>query len=408
MSDIFQAYYGGWNITIISGNPELLEYIDMKSDRTNTLVNGGIPCQVDHYYVFTSEERQELARRAEEARQKRLALPLSEGAQTVYNRLMKNMEELGSKMEADGVTNWRLYDRELGEYNAAIDLYEGRWAVLYEYEAPPSVDSEEAAVRLEELIDATERATSIDRDRIFVKLRRRQKGLDQYEKLASSDRFFIIDENKARYLVNFTDYLDTGIFLDHRPIRAKIATMAEGKRFLNLFCYTGTATVQAAQGGALSTASVDTSATYLDWAEKNMQLNGHGGMNHFYYKSDVMDFLYQTWDRYDLIFCDPPTFSNGTGRDHFDVGRDHARLIRKCMDHLDWQGTLIFSTNYRRFNLDEWVEQQYHVQEITEETIGADFERAGQIHTSYVITHRQRIKVTAPKRPRVVRKQSEA
>ena len=277
----------------------------------------------------------------------------------------------------------------------------------YEYEAPESVSDQLIELHREEMLDATERATGVDRERIFVKIRRRQKGLDQYEKLANSDRFFIIDENGARYLVNFVDYLDTGIFLDHRPVRSLIATMSEGKRFLNLFCYTGTATVQAAKGGAISTASVDTSSTYLNWAEKNMRLNGFGGMNHFYYQSDVMDFLYQTFDRYDVIFCDPPTFSNGTGREHFDVGRDHAKLIRKCMDHLDWQGTLIFSTNYRRFNLDDWVGEQYHVQEISDETIGDDFRGSGNIHSAYLITHRQVIKVAAPKRPKVVWKETE-
>lgn len=404
MSEVWQQYFGGWRITVMSGNPELLEYIDMKPTRTNALSSGGIPCQIAHYRVFTAAERAEMTRRAQEARERRLSEPLSEGAQTVYNRLIKNLATIGAAMEQQGVTNWRIYDRDLGEYNAAIDLYEKRWVVLYEYEAPQSVEAEVAEQHLTELIDATERATMVDRERIFVKRRRIQKGLDQYEKLANSDRFFIINENGARYLVNFTDYLDTGIFLDHRPIRAEIATMTEGKRFLNLFCYTGTATVQAAKGGALSTVSVDASATYLKWAEKNMQLNGFGGMNHFFYQTDVLDFLYQTFDRYDVIFCDPPTFSNGKGRSFFDVGRDHAKLIRKCMDRLDWHGTLIFSTNYRRFNLDRWVEEQYHVTEISERTIGDDFKQWADIHATYLITHRQVIKVAEPKRPKLVRK----
>ncbi|MDX9914277.1 MAG: bifunctional 23S rRNA (guanine(2069)-N(7))-methyltransferase RlmK/23S rRNA (guanine(2445)-N(2))-methyltransferase RlmL [Sphaerochaeta sp.] len=407
MSEVWQRYYGGWHITVMSGNPELLEYIDMKSDRTNTLNSGGIACQVAHYRVFTEEQRALLTLRAEEARAVRLAQPLGEEAQTLYNRLAKNLEALKPEMERQGVTNYRIYDRDLGQYNASIDLYEGRWAVLSEYEAPESVSEQFVEVHREEMVDVTERATGVDRERIFVKVRRRQKGVDQYEKLANSDRFFIINENEARYLVNFTDYLDTGIFLDHRPVRALIATLCEGKRFLNLFCYTGTATVQAAKGGAISTVSVDTSSTYLNWAEQNMRLNGYGGMNHFYYQSDVLDFLYQTYERYDVIFCDPPTFSNGTGRDHFDVGRDHAQLIRKCMDHLDWHGTLIFSTNYRRFNLDDWVSERYHVEEISEQTIGDDFKASGNIHSAFLITHRQVVKVAAPKRAKVVRRVSE-
>lgn len=402
MSDQFQAYYKGWNFTIISGNPELLEYIDLKSDRTNTLVHGGIHCEVAHYYLFTDAERAALAQRAEAARQARLAIPLNPGAQALYNRLVKNIETLGAQMQAEGVTNWRLYDREMGEYNASIDLYAGRWAVIYEYEAPPWIEDEVIETHQADLVDATERAAGIDRTLIFVKQRRRQRGKEQYEKFANRDRFFIIDENEARYLVNFTDYLDTGIFLDHRPVRAKIATLAEGKRFLNLFSYTGTATVQAARGGAISTVSVDTSATYLEWAQRNMQLNGFGGMNHFYHREDVFDYLYQSRDRFDLIFCDPPTFSNSTGRNDFDVGRHHAQLIRKCMDHLDYSGTLIFSTNYRRFRLDDWVEETYHVEEITDQTIGADFQREEQIHTSYLITFRQKVQIPRPKRPKVV------
>jgi 23S rRNA (guanine2445-N2)-methyltransferase / 23S rRNA (guanine2069-N7)-methyltransferase len=408
MSETFLTYFGAWHITLICGQPELLEYIDMKPSRTNTLNSGGIACQVAHYYVFSTDERAEMARKAEEERQARLAIPLNEEAQSLYNRLMKTLESLGVEMENQGVTNYRLYDRELGQYNAAIDLYEGKWAVLYEYEPPESVDEELAEIHLQELVDATERATGIDRQQIYVKQRRRQRGQEQYEKLANSDRFFIINENEAKYLVNFSDYLDTGIFLDHRPIRARIATMSKGKRFLNLFSYTGTATVQAARGGALSTVSVDTSATYLDWAERNMALNGFSGMNHFYYQHDALDYLYNSWDRYDLIFCDPPTFSNGTGRDFFDVGRDHARLIDLCMKRLDYSGTLIFSTNYRRFSLARWIEEEYHVVEISDETIGDDFQMSGRIHTSYLITFRSQVRRVEPQQKRrVVRRQPE-
>jgi len=314
IGDALAQFFGGWNVSLLTADDRLLGQIDLKPNRTNAFNNGGIPCTLAHYYIFTHEEKAALRAEWEHRRKERLSQPLSSGAQMAYNRLIKNLKELKPVMEQEGVTSYRIYDADMIEYNAAIDLYEGKWVNLAEYAAPPTVDVEDAERRLNELIDATERATGVARESIFVKQRTVQKGLGQYERQAYTDRFYIINENNARYFVNFTDYLDTGIFLDHRPIRKYISEITDHKRFLNLFCYTGTATVQAAKGGALSTVSVDTSTTYLDWARRNMELNGFGGMNHFYYQSDSISFLWDTFDRYDLIFCDPPTFSNSKGR----------------------------------------------------------------------------------------------
>lgn len=388
MGNKISTLFGGWNVGILCGQQELLSHVDMKPDRTNTVNNGGVTCQIAHYYVFTPEERAQMIERAIERKKERLAQPLSDGAQMAYNRLVKNMANLKPVMEQQGVTCYRIYDADMPEYSAAIDLYENRYISLQEYAPPETIDPEDALRRLGELIDATERATGLDREQIYVRQRTQQKGEKQYEKMASTDKFYIINENGVKYLVNFTDYLDTGIFLDHRPIRKQIASMAEGKRFLNLFCYTGTATVQAAKGGALSTVSVDASSTYLDWAVKNMQLNGYTDMNHFYYRSDCLEFLFDTYDRYDLIFCDPPTFSNGKGRQNFDVDRDQMRLIKACMMHLDPKGTLIFSNNYRKFRLDERLMEEYDVQDITASTIAEDFARDQKIHYTFLIKHR--------------------
>lgn len=400
---ILSDYFGGWHVSIVCGEKELLSHVNMKPNRTNSVMNAKIPCQIAHYYVFSEEERQEFIRKAEEKKKERLSQPLSEGAEMAYNRLLKNLEKLTPLMEKNGVTNYRIYDADMPEYNAAIDLYDGKYIVLSEYAPPSTIEEEVAQKRLEELVFATERATNIDIDSIFVKTRNKQRGTTQYEKLNSKNRLIIIRENDARYLVNFTDYLDTGIFLDHRPIRKKIKELAKDTRFLNLFCYTGTATVQAAMGGALSTVSVDVSSTYLDWAMRNMSLNDFKSMNHFYYKEDCMDFLYNSYDKYDLIFCDPPTFSNGTGRDSFDVQRDHKRLIHLCMRHLDKDGVLIFSNNNRKFVLDDYIYQDYDVKNITEESIGPDFERNNKIHQCFLIKERQVIKVRA-KPKKIVKK----
>ncbi len=393
-----QRAFRGWKVTILCGDSELLSNIDMKPDRTNSLYNGGILCQAAHYYVFTEEEKQAFIERARQRREERLATPLTPGAEMAYNRIRKNLDAIRPIMEAEGVTCYRIYDADMPEYSAAIDLYEGKWINLQEYAAPSTIEVETAERRLNELVLATERATGIDLENIYVKQRSQQKGKEQYRKLASSNKFYLVNENGLKYLVNFTDYLDTGVFLDHRPIRKFIQENAKGKRFLNLFCYTATASLNAVKGGALHTTSVDASATYLDWAHENFRVNGFStDFDNFFYKSDVMDFLWDTYDRYDLIFCDPPTFSNSKMRDTFDVQRDHARLIEACMMHLEKDGLLIFSNNYRRFKLDERISEKYSVEDISKETIGRDFERDMKIHQCYLIRHKVKVEIPTKK-----------
>lgn len=390
MGNIFYNSFGGWKISVLSSDAELLGYIEMKPERTNKVVNGGLDCQLAHYYVFNEEERKALKEKADAKRAERLSQELSPGAKMAYNRLVKNLETVGKQMAKQGVTCYRLYDADMPEYSAAIDFYEGKWITLQEYAAPASIPEEDALRRLEELILATERATGIDLENIYVKRRERQRGDKQYVRHSapSASHFFMVQENGHHFSVNFKDYLDTGLFLDHRPVRKMIEEMAQDKRFLNLFCYTGSATVHAAAGNALSTVSVDTSATYLDWAQKNMFVNGFSGLNHFYYKSDSIEYLKTTRDRFDLIFCDPPTFSNNKSRGTFDVQRDHAYLIRQCMKHLSKEGTLIFSTNFTRFRMDKELGEIYRIEDITEQTIGDDFKRSGKIHKCYRITHK--------------------
>ena len=401
MGEIIYNCFCGWDICILCGNSELLSFIDMKPNRTNTLINGGIECQAAHYYVFSKQERQQMTERALARKAERLAAPLTPGAQMAANRLKKNLATIGKQMEKEGVTCYRLYDADMPEYSAAIDVYEGKWISLQEYAAPSSIDPEDASRRLEELVIATERTTGIDLDDIHVKRREIQKGANQYTRRGSSSHFNIVNENGHKFIVNFTDYLDTGIFLDHRPVRKLIETMSRDKRFLNLFCYTASATVYAAAGGALSTVSVDASATYLDWATKNMQINGFNTLNHFFYRDDCISFLKENRDVFDLIFCDPPTFSNSKSRTgSFDVQRDHGYLIRSCMRHLSSDGVLIFSTNYTRFKMFGELYDEFIVEDITDSTIGADFARNSKIHRCYMIRHRteQALVINPPKR----------
>ena len=397
IGDVLQRYFKGWRATILTGSSDLLTNIDMKPDRTNTLYNGGILCQAAHYIIFTDKEREALIEKAKEKKRIRLESPLSAGAEIVYRKIMKNLEKLKGEMEKEGVTCYRIYDADIPEYAAAIDIYEGKWINLSEYAAPDYIDKEKAEERLNEIVFATERATGIDLENIYIKERRSQKGAAQYNRLATSNRFNIVHENGLMYLVNFQDYLDTGVFLDHRPVRKMIQEKAEGKRFLNLFCYTGTATLNAIKGGAVSTVSVDASSTYLDWAIENLKLNGYPtDIENFFYRDDAIDWLWETYDRYDLIFCDPPTFSNSKDRRTFDVQRDHWKLIRAAAMHLAPGGTLIFSTNFRRFRMDERILEDFTVEDITSETIGKDFENDQNVHKCYLI--RNKVKVSLPRK----------
>lgn len=399
---VLQNVFKGWDATILTGNSELLSNIDMKPDRTNTLFNGGIMCQAAHYHIFTDEEREAMMQKALEKKKQRQAEPLTPGAEMAYNRLMKNLKEITPLMKEQGVECYRIYDADMPEYSASIDIYMGKWVVVSEYAAPDTIDPEDAKRRLGELVRATEKATGIDEDFIYVKERSRQKGKGQYTRLAANNKMMVARENGVRFLVNFTDYLDTGIFLDHRPVRMMIQEMAKDKRFLNLFCYTGTATLNAIKGGALSTVSVDASSTYLAWMEENLKLNGYSTVfGNLLYKSDVIDWLWDTYDKFDLIFCDPPTFSNSKDRrGSFDVQRDHVKLIDAAAMHLSPGGTLIFSNNYRKFKLDPEVMEKYVVEDITEKTIGDDLKRDMKIHHCYLIRKKIKVKISANHKPR--------
>jgi len=232
----------------------------------------------------------------------------------------------------------------------------------------------------------------IPREQVFLKIRRKQRSVEQYEKLGDSGQFHTISEGGCKLLVNFQDYLDTGIFLDHRPIRLMIQQQAEGKRFLNLFAYTGTATVHAAVGGAKSTTTVDMSNTYLNWAKNNLGLNTSVG-EHEFIQADCLEWLaaeakHAKPRQYDMIFLDPPTFSNSKRMDDvFDIQNDHVRLITSAMRLLAADGVLYFSTNFRRFKLDIEALSPLHIDDITAASIPEDFARNPKIHYCWRIKH---------------------
>ena len=313
------------------------------------------------------------------------------GAEMLANRLRKNLRHLGKWARREGVTCYRVYDADLPEYALAVDLYEA-WVHVQEYAAPPTVDPMRAQARLADAMAAIPDALGKQADRVVLKVRRRQKGLAQYERQATTGQSHEVHEAGLRFLVNLTDYLDTGLFLDHRPTRALIRSVVSGGRFLNLFAYTGAASVHAAAGGAVSTTTVDLSSVYLDWARRNMALNGFAeGSAHRFIRADCLAWLAVPHpERYHVIFVDPPTFSNSKrmGEATFDVQRDHVGLLRSVVPLLARGGLILFSNNFRHFKMHRSALPELAIEDITRSTIPPDFQRNPKIHNCWKIARR--------------------
>jgi 23S rRNA (guanine2445-N2)-methyltransferase / 23S rRNA (guanine2069-N7)-methyltransferase len=277
------------------------------------------------------------------------------------------------------------------EYAFAIDLYGRavRHVHVQEYAAPKSVDQENARERRREALAVLPEVLAVPLSQLHSRVRKPQKGNEQYEKRDAQAERHAVQEGGLKFWVNFRDYLDTGLFLDHRIVRAQLREWSSGADFLNLFCYTGSATVYAAAGGARHTVSVDLSNTYLDWAHDNLVLNGFGDARHELYRADCLQWLEERESDgpcFDLIFVDPPTFSNSKRMEGvLDVQRDHVGMIRRSLKLLRPGGRLVFSTNYTRFKLDAGALEDLAISDISAETIPKDFERHARIHHCYVV-----------------------
>jgi len=318
----------------------------------------------------------------------------TDGAQMFANRLSKNLKHLNKWLKREAIHCYRLYDADIPEYAVAVDVYESvppqerRWVHVQEYEAPKNIAPQKAQQRLNEIMQVIPVLLDIPDQQVFLKVRRQQKGSAQYEKLASQQQFHQVMEGGYRFWVNFTDYLDTGLFLDHRITRAMLTPLASGKRFLNLFAYTGSATVYAAAGGTASTTTVDMSNTYIQWARRNMEANRFIGEQHEYIQADCLQWLdhVSSNTQYGLIFLDPPSFSTSKRMEStFDVQRDHVALLEKTLKLLQPDGVLIFSNNLRSFKLDYNALSALHIKDISKATLPKDFERNPKIHQCWEI-----------------------
>jgi 23S rRNA (guanine2445-N2)-methyltransferase / 23S rRNA (guanine2069-N7)-methyltransferase len=393
-----------WEAAIFTGAPDLGKRMGIRSHKQYAFWNGALPCKLLLIKVspeqFVTGERRTPEQRQVEREQlehdgpssEPVAAPvvveqarLSEGGQMFANRLQKNLKQLGKWARREGVECYRVYDADMPEYAVAIDLY-GDWVHVQEYAAPRTIEPEKAQARLFDALAAIPQALGVDKSKVVVKRRERQSGTKQYTRQAAQGVFREVNEGGVKLLVNLTDYLDTGLFLDHRPLRLRIQKEAAGKRFLNLYCYTATASVHAAKGGARTTTSVDLSKTYLDWARRNLSLNGFSDKNKLE-QGDVMAWLEADRNEYDLIFIDPPTFSNSKRMEGiFDVQRDHVQLLDLAMTRLAPGGVLYFSNNFRKFILDEGLAARYGVEEISGKTIDPDFARNTKIHRAWRLT----------------------
>ena len=382
LGDALQRAVPQWRASLLCGNADLGYATGLRAAKKYQLFNGAIECAL----IVCDPV-------ATPAREPREARPLSDGAQMVANRLRKNLKKFKGWRTREGVTCYRAYDADLPEYAAALDVYEEEggqrrtFLHVQEYAAPASIPEHDVRRRFSELLAATREVFGVPQEQIAVKARERGKGGSKYGRMQQRDEFIVVRESGALLRVNLFDYLDTGLFLDHRPLRRRMAQESRGKRFLNLFCYTGVASVQAAVAGAASTTSVDLSATYLQWCADNLAENGLGGAKHRLVQADAVRWLEAEQAEYDLVFCDPPTFSNSARADDFDVQKEHVRLLRAAVARLAPGGVLYFSNNFRRFRLDEDAVAEFaRCEDISASTIPPDFERNARIHRAWRLT----------------------
>lgn len=374
--------FSGWNASIFSGEPELLNCLRLRSHRQFKAKNGPLDCLQKNYQI---SERAVAEQQADE-------LKFEQNAQVApdfANRLTKNIKKIEKWAKQQGINAYRLYDADLPEYNLAVDRYDDH-IVVQEYAAPKNIDEQKARQRLLDAVSATLYVTGVETNKLVLKVRQKQKGTNQYEKLANKGDYFYVTEYGAKLWVNLTDYLDTGLFLDHRLTRKMVGQMAKGKTFLNLFAYTGSATIHAALNGAKSTTTVDMSNTYLNWAEQNLELNNLPLRNNRLFQADCLQWLSECRERFELIFVDPPTFSNSKRmEDSWDVQRDHIKLMTQLKRILTADGIIVFSNNKRGFKMDfeGLAELGLQAENISHKTLPLDFERNPQIHNCWIIRH---------------------
>ncbi|KTF18321.1 bifunctional 23S rRNA (guanine(2069)-N(7))-methyltransferase RlmK/23S rRNA (guanine(2445)-N(2))-methyltransferase RlmL [Pseudoalteromonas sp. H105] len=376
----FKKHFNNWKLALLGMDESLFKLLKLVKLKRYKFKNGPLDVVLNLYQLDDKQVSQ--------TSEDKPALNF-EGSMSFANRVKKNKQGLKNWLKQNDVHAYRVYDADIPEYNVAVDVY-GDSAVIFEYAAPKEIDDATAHKRLQDVISLTAQQLNISPENIAVKVRKKQKGEEQYTPMAKQNRTQVIEEFGAKFKVNLFDYLDTGLFLDHRLARRYIQENAQDKRFLNLFAYTGTASVHAALGGAKAITTVDLSKTYLKWGQDNFELNNISNTRYRFEQADCLKWLEYATSQYDLIFLDPPTFSNSKRmKDAFDVQRDHIKLLTWVKKILSPSGTLIFSNNKRGFAMDEvgLIGLGLKAVNISDKTLSPDFKRNKQIHNSWLITH---------------------
>ncbi|MTI15410.1 bifunctional 23S rRNA (guanine(2069)-N(7))-methyltransferase RlmK/23S rRNA (guanine(2445)-N(2))-methyltransferase RlmL [Sansalvadorimonas verongulae] len=396
LGETFRTCFDGWQGAIITSNPSLARRMGLRARKNYSFFNGALEAKLLTFDIkpewhFGHHKKVQEAEQGGDKKAEEVTvntdITLGKGAEMFANRLRKNLKPLQKWARKQDIECYRVYDADMPEYAVAIDLYRDK-VLVQEYKAPASVDEQKAEERLHDILQAIPTVLPVKPEQIALKQRRRQSGKNQYRRMGDQQERFEVTEGGCRFLVNLKDYLDTGLFLDHRPMRLRIQKEAKGKRFLNLFCYTGAATVHAAAGGASQTTSVDLSKTYLEWARQNLSLNGFSD-RHKLENADCIKWLKGCNETYDLIFIDPPTFSNSKKmRDVFDIQLEHKDMLERAMGCLARDGVLYFSNNFRKFKLDDALSETFAIEEISGQTIDQDFKRNQKIHRCWKLTHR--------------------
>ncbi len=363
--------YPDWQISLLSSQRDLLRQLKLRAKNEYALMNGKLECKLANFIM-------------DEANQRVLT---DSGNNEFANRLKKNLKQLQRFLKQTDTNAYRIYDADLPDYNVAIDVY-ADWLVVQEYAPPKNIPAEKARRRLNDIIIQLPSVTGFAADKIAVKVRSQQKGSSQYQRQATQKTFITVHENGAQFYVNPTDYLDCGLFLDHRSTRQLVAQKAKGKDVLNLFSYTGSVSVHCALRGARTVTTVDMSNTYLDWAKRNFTLNGLKGGYQFV-QANCVTWFEQHQQTFDLMFIDPPSFSNSKRMEGtWDVQRDHVKLLTQAYDCLNDGGEIVFSNNLRSFRLDEdaLTNVGFTLENISAKTLPEDFKRNPKIHQCWILT----------------------
>ena len=368
--------FSGWKAAIITSEADLAKNLSIHADKRYRFQNGPLDCTL--YCFNLCEDNYIDPKRGHR---------LPPEAEALKNRIEKNIRKLSSWAEQLPTDAYRIYDHDIPEYAVAIDRY-GDYLHVQEYAAPASIPEKNAKRHLQHVLQILPTATGIAADNTFLKTRQKQKGSEQYQRQSTDHKQIKVQEQGLTFLVNLTDYIDTGLFLDHRKTRARIGKLAKDKSFLNLFGYTGAVSVYAAAGGASSTLTIDMSNTYLKWAEDNMILNGFSVWSNKFIKANCMEWIKTTEQKFDLIFLDPPSFSNSKSMEgDLDIQRDHRYLIEKTMDLLSDDGILIFSSNRRGFKLEPSLQQAFKVFAQGRNSLSRDFSRQRAPHQCWEFCH---------------------